>query len=895
MVAGSTVLAMVWSGLSADLVHASSGSTISAGSTAGYVAAASSVAGTSTDCLGLSIPVAPAAVPEPAGEYDGIELSSGQVTTARTIVQVGDELKISRRGVRIAIAVAMQESSLNPAAVNGPYIGLFQQKDDPSSGLYTGGDRRDPAAATRMFFQQLVKRVPGYDLDPRADWQIGEVVQETKVGRNVLQWFDLSTALNDKLNPAPVVPRAPAAVPVAVPVPAGWLVGRTGLALRAHGLALAAPDPAATGTSSTDGTATSEAVVGGSQSAADSSTSGAAATNTGSAADSAASSEPSGTPADSGGSVATTSPSTPPGTDASVDETSTAATTPATTGTTTVQVPSTTGDPAGTTSPDTTPLTTTPPATTPPATTGVPTTGTTSSPPTAPSTLTAKTPTGKLSTTTTSATDTPSAGTSSGTKAPTTTTPSTTTASSTTTPPRPREPAVVDTPDVPVPTGTDDDPGLSGGAPAATQGGPAVLDCSPDAGGRSTVFDPGMIISDAVFYNATAMTAAEIRSFLNRAGAACTSQECLRNVRLTTPDIPQDQYCRAYQGGIDEDFATVLAKLSTACWINPQVMLVTLQKESALVTRTDVTADFYAAAFGWHCPDTGPGGSANCDPAYAGLFNQTAGMAKQWSRYRVDPGKYNYRAGQTANILWNVPESGCGGSDVYIRNTATASLYNYTPYQPDDAALAAYPGVGDKCSTYGNRNFFMLFQKWFGVTGGGASAQIAVNGVNVTIPSGPHVAAGAAGKVIKAPNAAVAGGLAAGFAAIGLPYVYGGGTAGGGADQGCARAGGASNSCQGIVGFDCSGLTGYVLARSGFAIPDYSGAQRAGGTDIPWSQGQPGDIIGYDGHVAIYLGLIDGVPYLLEAPTVGMYVQVRPVYRTNNGVPVDGMLHRYWS
>ena len=404
-----------------------------------------------------------------------------------------------------------------------------------------------------------------------------------------------------------------------------------------------------------------------------------------------------------------------------------------------------------------------------------------------------------------------------------------------------------------------------------------------------------MIISDAVFYNSKSMSAADIRYFLNVKGAGCTLAACLRSIKVSTPSKAADQYCAAYKGGTNEDVAAILQRLSVACRINPQVMLVTLQKESALLTRTDVTMASYNAAYGWHCPDTGPGGSANCDPQYAGLFNQAYGMAKQWARYRVDPQKYNFHAGQTATILWNVVQSGCGGSSVFIRNTATASLYNYTPYQPNAASLAAYPGAGDKCSTYGNRNFFFLFQKYFGTTGGGVNQNVVLNGVNVTIPVNSHVAAGAAGKVIKAPTAAMAKGLAAGFAAIGIPYVYGGGTNGGGADQGCARAGGASNSCKGIVGFDCSGLTGYVLLQSGVHIPDYSGAQRSAGKSVPWSQGRPGDIIGYQGHVAIYLGLIGGVPYLLEAPDVGMFVQVRPVYYSNEGVPVDNVLHRYWG
>jgi cell wall-associated NlpC family hydrolase len=316
-------------------------------------------------------------------------------------------------------------------------------------------------------------------------------------------------------------------------------------------------------------------------------------------------------------------------------------------------------------------------------------------------------------------------------------------------------------------------------------------------------------------------------------------------------------------------------------------MLVTLEKESGLLDRTSVSQRTYDAAFGWHCPDSGPGGSANCDPAYAGFFAQTYGMAKQWSRYRVDPQKYHYHAGETADVLWNVAESGCGGTKVHIRNVATASLYNYTPYLPNAASLAAYPGTGDACSSYGNRNFYYLFGQYFGTTGGVA---VTVKGVAVTIPDSPAVPAGLVGKKVQAPNADVAKGIAAGLAALGTPYVWGGGTNGGPADEGCARGGGASNSCAGIVGFDCSGLTGYVLTSAGYIIGDNSAAQRSAGNSVPWSAGRPGDIAGWPGHVAIYLGMIDGVGYVLEAPDVGRTVSIRAVY----GSP-DSSLHRYWS
>jgi len=456
-------------------------------------------------------------------------------------------------------------------------------------------------------------------------------------------------------------------------------------------------------------------------------------------------------------------------------------------------------------------------------------------------------------------------------------------------------------------TGSAAEPAVTPGMPAAAlrhQGNSltpmraAVVPTSPagcTAGG--TAWDPGNIISDSVFYNSSSMTTAQIRDVITTKGTNCTTPWCLKTLRTTVPPQPADQYCTAIPGGPDLDAATVISTVSSACGINPQVLLITLQKESRLLDRTDPTESTYSAAWGWHCPDTGPGGSANCDPAYAGFFNQGYGMAKQWSRYRVDPDKYTYKAGQTVDILWDVAESGCGGAAVTIANQATAALYNYTPYQPNAAALVAYPGEGDSCSSYGNRNFFYMFNKEFGSTGGGknteatGSGAVMANGPDVTIPSNPNVTPAIAGRTIKAPSAAVAAGLAAGFSALGLPYVWGGGGSGAGPNNGCARGGGDYNSCGSEIGFDCSGLTAYVMKSAGFSVPDNSGTQRAGGTSVSWDQGLPGDIVGFPGHVAIYLGDIDGTRYILEASWVGTPIHIVPLTRSDH----DSQLHRYWT
>ena len=73
---------------------------------------------------------------------------------------------------------------------------------------------------------------------------------------------------------------------------------------------------------------------------------------------------------------------------------------------------------------------------------------------------------------------------------------------------------------------------------------------------------------------------------------------------------------------------------------------------------------------------------------------------------------YDFMRIDQMNIQYN-PDAACGGSWVYIENQATASLYNYTPYQPNQGALDAGAGTAH-CGAYGNRNFWRFFNEWFG-------------------------------------------------------------------------------------------------------------------------------------------------------------------------------------
>ncbi|UOQ89845.1 hypothetical protein MUN74_02685 [Agromyces endophyticus] len=224
-------------------------------------------------------------------------------------------------------------------------------------------------------------------------------------------------------------------------------------------------------------------------------------------------------------------------------------------------------------------------------------------------------------------------------------------------------------------------------------------------------FNPGNIISDDVFYNSKTMTVDQVQAFLNAKVPICREgYTCLKSYVETTRSQPaRSEGCSAYAGQT-ESAARIIYKVATACGINPRALIVLLEKEQGLVTDTWPTARQYRSATGYGCPDT-----ADCDVNYYGFFNQLYNAAWQFKKYRARPADRAYQAGRYNTILWH-PNSACGSSQVYIQNQATAGLYLYTPYRPNQAALDNLYGTGNDCSSYGNRNFWRMFTDWFGST-----------------------------------------------------------------------------------------------------------------------------------------------------------------------------------
>jgi LysM repeat protein len=255
-------------------------------------------------------------------------------------------------------------------------------------------------------------------------------------------------------------------------------------------------------------------------------------------------------------------------------------------------------------------------------------------------------------------------------------------------------------------------------------------------------FDPGLIISDSVFYDFGTMTAADIQRFLESKVPVCKANDggptCLRDyVTDELEKVGEDGKCQSMPAKQNVKASQIIYDIARACGINPRVLLVVLQKEQGLIQATNPTAYMYRAALGYGCPDSDPG---ICGKVWSGLFNQLYKGAGQLQWYGDPRGSFTYlKVGRTANIRYN-PDASCGTKPVMIKSIATSALYYYTPYTPNDAAMKNLYGSGDKCSAYGNRNFWRFYSDWFGSPiGGGFLLKSANSGVYLIVDNNKYL------------------------------------------------------------------------------------------------------------------------------------------------------------
>ena len=255
-------------------------------------------------------------------------------------------------------------------------------------------------------------------------------------------------------------------------------------------------------------------------------------------------------------------------------------------------------------------------------------------------------------------------------------------------------------------------------------------------------FDPGLIISDSVFYDFGTMKVSDIQRFLESKVPTCKAKAgdptCLRNYVDDELDKPgEDGKCLPMVAKPAQTAAQIIYDIAHACGINPKVLLVVLQKEQGLIQSVNPTPYMYKAAMGFGCPDSDP---AICGKVHSGLFNQLYKAAGQLQWYGDPRGSFTYmKVGRTSNIRYS-PNASCGTKPVLIKSIATTALYYYTPYTPNDAALKNLYGSGDSCSAYGNRNFWRFYTDWFGSTiGGGFLLKSASSGTYLIVDNNKYL------------------------------------------------------------------------------------------------------------------------------------------------------------
>lgn len=120
------------------------------------------------------------------------------------------------------------------------------------------------------------------------------------------------------------------------------------------------------------------------------------------------------------------------------------------------------------------------------------------------------------------------------------------------------------------------------------------------------------------------------------------------------------------------------------------------------------------------------------------------------------------------------------------------------------------------------------------------------------------------GKEVEAPNKRAAAAVRAAMSRKGLPYKWGG--------------------TNPKTGMDCSGLTQWAYGQAGVKLPRTSGGQTVG-KKVDVKDIQPGDLVVWDGHVAMYVG--DGK--IIEEPHTGAVCHITDMRTSNAGDALKGV------
>jgi cell wall-associated NlpC family hydrolase len=136
---------------------------------------------------------------------------------------------------------------------------------------------------------------------------------------------------------------------------------------------------------------------------------------------------------------------------------------------------------------------------------------------------------------------------------------------------------------------------------------------------------------------------------------------------------------------------------------------------------------------------------------------------------------------------------------------------------------------------------------------------------------------------VTPPAASSASWAPAGVSSIGANGVAGSPTGQAIVDAAAAQSGKAYvYAAAGPDSFDCSGLTQYVFAQFGIALPHNAHAQLGYGSAVSAADAAPGDLIFFlDGGYAYHVGIYAGGNQMYDAPNSGSTVGLHSIWSTN--------------
>jgi len=236
-------------------------------------------------------------------------------------------------------------------------------------------------------------------------------------------------------------------------------------------------------------------------------------------------------------------------------------------------------------------------------------------------------------------------------------------------------------------------------------------------------YDPNRILEDNEILDYTAMNFSDIQNFLiSRPGilkdyATLNAYGELKTAAEIIYDATYNNYDCTGANLSDQPTAAERAlKCRRISTVNPQLILVLLQKEASLIDDPSPSQTRLDAATGYGCP-TGQG----CNVYWKGFGKQVNSAALQFLAYMKEPQKYSFKVGETyiakdkysklqtiAQAMAKTASDSHSYSNIIASpdmvtvtpaNQATAALYNYTPHVYN-----------------GNYNTHMLWNSYFETT-----------------------------------------------------------------------------------------------------------------------------------------------------------------------------------